>query len=127
MARINNHLLNLPRDYRNNGSPPLVRTYSHHSIDSHSVPIIIDVSGSFESERFFGGYLDRETPFNESSSDTLLSIDNIGGNCTVNYVSVPSTTIGNLYFRSQEMEFASLNKEDTQIVIKNYHTILSRI
>lgn len=93
MDNINEHPISLYRGYKSSDSPPLVRaeksssSNSHHPVKNHSILVIINVSHNSELERFSSGSLDRETLFNESSFDTILSDEDVGRDHVVKYVS----------------------------------------
>lgn len=135
MARVNDHHVSLFSDYESSGFFLLGGANASSSLDSHrpinklSVSAIIIVFDNSESERFVTSSLNRETSLNESSFDTLISNDNVEGDCAVNSAFTPLTTTGDLGFYAlitPEMEGVSLNMEVTQNFIKTYHAIYGR-
>lgn len=68
--------------------------------------------GSYESKRFSSGSLDRETSFNESSFDGLLSDEDMGGDHTISSTHASYLVVKDLASTvviTPEMEIATLS------------------
>lgn len=126
MTHMNDDLVTLSSDYRNGGSSSSHRGESSANSDfslpntSHFAPRVINVSNIFELVIFSRGSRDRETFFNESSFDALISDEYVRSDCAASYVSASFATIGDFAFStltSSEAEVVALNSGEAQIFI----------